>query len=261
MMWMFCLPLDVDGRHGPDLVAGGKGSGAAVGWFEAPQDPRHLARWRWHRLGPAGWIMSLRAADMDGDGDLDVLLSDRKGPWRGCRWLENPGPGRATGRSWRNHFLGGRDHEVMFLTLADLDGDRRSEVIVATRDNGLLVLPLAAPSGKDRHQVIRLPDGVGTGKGVAVGDLDGDGRQDLVFSCEAARPPRAGVMWLSRDRSSTENRWVAHPISGPAGIKFDRLELADLDGDGDLDVLACEESQPAGGRRRGLGVFWYENPF
>ena len=40
------------------------------------------------------------------------------------------------------------------------------------------------------------------------------------------------------------------------GVKYDRIELMDLDGDGDLDVLTCEE-QEAG---TGMGVFWYENP-
>ena len=34
----------------------------------------------------------------------------------------------------------------------------------------------------------------------------------------------------------------------------------DVDGDGDPDVLACEESDSTAGRRGGLGVFWYENP-
>ena len=42
-------------------------------------------------------------------------------------------------------------------------------------------------------------------------------------------------------------------ISGGAGIKFDLVELVDLDGDEDLDVLTCEESA-------NLGVIWYENP-
>jgi hypothetical protein len=49
---------------------------------------------------------------------------------------------------------------------------------------------------------------------------------------------------------------TAHEVSGPAGIKFDRIELCDIDGDGDLDVLTCEERH----MKRGLGVFWYENP-
>ncbi len=42
-------------------------------------------------------------------------------------------------------------------------------------------------------------------------------------------------------------------ISGPTGTKYDRIELIDLDDDGDLDVLTCEEAAK-------LGVFWYENP-
>lgn len=44
------------------------------------------------------------------------------------------------------------------------------------------------------------------------------------------------------------------PVSGKEiGEKFDRIELLDLDGDGDPDLLTCEE-------RENLGVIWYENP-
>jgi len=35
--------------------------------------------------------MSLVPHDLDGDGDLDVVLSDRTGSRRGVFWLENPG--------------------------------------------------------------------------------------------------------------------------------------------------------------------------
>ena len=84
--------------------------------------------------------MSLRVVDMDGDGDPDVLASDRRGPMRGCRWLENPGPGPAQTEPWPNHLIGGSDHEVMFLTVADLDVDGADDVLCATRDNGLLFL-------------------------------------------------------------------------------------------------------------------------
>ena len=53
--------------------------------------------------------------------------------------------------------------------------------------------------------------------------------------------------------------WDWHQLSGPKGIKFDRIELLDIDGDGDLDVLTCEENY--GTNSQGLGVIWYENPF
>ena len=56
------------------------------------------------------------------------------------------------------------------------------------------------------------------------------------------------------------NGWHGFEISGPRGIKFDRLELIDADGDGDLDVLTCEErDKNSRGEKGGMGIFWYEN--
>jgi hypothetical protein len=257
MMWMFCIPMQVDGRRGIDLVAAGKGGEAQIGWFEAPENPRQLAGWRWHAISPAGWIMSLSTKDMDGDGDLDVVTSDRKGPARGCRWLENPGPSPRQVEPWKNHFIGGQDRQVMFMTLTDLDADGHDDVLSAVSGGGLLLLR-RRPAGLQQWEpsTIELPENTGTGKGVAVGDVDRDGRPDVVFSCEHAGGERSGVMWLRCADGPAQSRWTPHEISGRPGIKFDRLELLDLDGDADLDVLTCEERERGGG----LGVIWYENP-
>jgi hypothetical protein len=118
------------------------------------------------------------------------------------------------------------------------------------RSRGISHLHQQLPGASWSHREIPWPQGCGTGKGVAVGDIDLDGRNDLVFSCENARDELSGVRWLSLESNQI---WTDHEISGPRGVKFDRLELLDLDGDGDLDVLTCEE-------RDNLGVIWYENP-
>ncbi len=58
---------------------------------------------------------------------------------------------------------------------------------------------------------------------------------------------------MSYRDSVTEPVWDAHEISGPEGVKYDLVQLVDLDDDGDLDVITCEETT-------NLGVFRYENP-
>src|SRR5262245_19043651 len=138
--WMFCLPMQVDGKNGIDLVAGAKNTGAHLGWFEAPPNPRDLADWRWHAFVQVGWIMSLVAADMDGDADLDIVFSDRKGKNTGCFWLENPRPKAAATSAWKIHPIGGQGREVMFVALADLDRDGLQDVIVATKPREVLFL-------------------------------------------------------------------------------------------------------------------------
>src|SRR5688572_11811955 len=157
MMWMFCLPLQVDGKHGIDLIAGGKGPGAQVGWFEAPADSRALSDWKWHPMREAGWIMSLVPADMDADDDLDIVITDRKDAISGCYWLENPGLGKAQTQLWRGHLIGGAGREVMFLKLADLDRDGLQDVLVATRPKEILYLRRKDRTGKswESHAIKR----------------------------------------------------------------------------------------------------------
>ncbi len=255
-MWMFALPLQIDGSGSLDLVVGAKGAGATIGWLRSPAgSARNVSAWEFRPLYQAGWIMSLVARDMDGDGDLDVLASDRKGARRGVLWLENPGPEAAVrGASWAEHRIGPGDREVMFLTVADLNGDRRPEVVCAVRGGGIAVYrrPAGETTAWDVHE-IAMPAGCGTGKAVAVGDVDLDGRQDIVFTCENATGETSGVRWLAYRDSPWESVWQDHEISGPQGLKYDLVELLDLDHDGDLDALTCEE-------RDNLGVIWYENP-
>ncbi len=142
----------------------------------------------------------------------------------------------------------------MFLSLGDLNHDGKQD-IAATVKGG----PITWFERKDKaaqawqvHEV-NLPAGTGGGKGVAVADVNLDGRNDLVFTCESAEK-KIGAGWLSAPPNLNAAIWTFHDISGTKeGIKFDLIQMIDLDHDGDLDVITCEE-------RNNLGVIWYENP-
>ena len=255
--WMFCVPVQLDGKNGPDLVLASKDKHGAIGWYESPADPRDTSAYKWHEISKAGWIMSLLCVDMDGDGDMDVLTSDRKGKIRGVRWLENPGD---PAKEWTNHFVGGQKLEVMFLRLDDFDGDGLVDILLAAKKRRVVFYYRKDKTGLNwSEKEIPFPANSGSAKGVAAADIDGDGRRDIVFSCEDAGGGKSGVMWI---RNEGGDKWSGREIAGPAGFKFDRIELLDLDGDGDSDVLACEErDKNTKGKKGGLGVFWYENPF
>lgn len=259
--WMFALPMDVDGRNGIDLIVGSKGENASIGWLESPANPRDVAAWKYHRLRDAGWIMSLIAYDMDNDGDLDVVASDRKGAKRGVLWLENPGTeASAEGAAWIDHSIGGTDRENMFLDVISHRG-KSAAVYSAVKPAGVVRFQRADKAGPGRapsqaegpgwvSHTFEIPgDKIGTGKSIRSADVNLDGHEDLVYSYEQANGAKHGVVWLDM----TPDGLKVRPISGPEGVKFDLIQLVDLDQDGDLDVITCEE-------RANLGVFWYENP-
>ncbi len=254
-LWMFALPLDVDGRNGVDLIVSSKGTNGSIGWLESPDNPRDVDAWKYHRLRDSGWIMSLLARDMDGGGDFVVVASDRKGANRKVLWLENPGQAASrNGAKWIEHPVGGDDCETMFidvLTRRDQPDSPPSEIFAAVKSVEIRQFIRAETTAgwRTNRQLLSEPDAIGTAKSVRVCDVDLDGRPDFVFSCEQANGDRHGVFWLSLEK----NELRRHSISGPEGVKFDLLQLLDLDADGDLDVITCEE-------RTNLGVIWYENP-
>ncbi len=245
-MWMFCVPQQVDGRHGVDLIVGSKGGDGAIGWLEAPANPRDLSAWSYHKLRDAGWIMSMIAHDVDGDGDNDLIFSDRKGAQRGIYWLASPGAkGVVAGQPWKQHTIGATDREVMFLSVDRFEGYWFVHAAIKRNDALWYV-----GKGDDWEQVggDYPADRFGTAKAVRAADMNGDGRRDLVISCEGASGEKSGLFLCTLFPKETYT-----DIAGSKGVKYDLIELVDLDGDGDLDVITCEE-------RDNLGVVWYENP-
>ncbi len=251
--WMYALPLEVDGKNGIDLVVGSKGKGASVGWLQSPEDPRKLEDWKFHRLYDAGWIMSIEAYDVDEDGDEDLVISDRKGKSAGVRWLRNPGPEvAARGGRWKARAVGSLGKEVMFLKVAHFFGEAPAEVLATNRNGYIEWFQRLGKGAGWEGRTIPLAFGLPMGKSLAVGDINLDGQPDVVSTNRGPEPVRC-VAWQEYRDSPGEKNWIDHDIGGTEGSKFDLIELIDLDADGDLDVVTCEEVA-------NLGVFWYENP-
>jgi hypothetical protein len=234
--FMYSVPADINRDGRMDIVSGGKNDDAALGWFECPENPREMSAWTWHPMTSVGWVMSLRVIEDETLLAPRILMSDRRGARRGIYHVV---AGDDTRAPWTRVLLGGADDEAMFL-------DRNKTILVwATRNRGLMI----RDSISGRVYGIHLPETAGTGKAVAIGDLDNDGDDDLVVSCEASGKLHGLFAYIQRD----DGGWRFKDIAGPVGTKFDRIELLDLNGDGDLDILTCEEKE-------NLGVIWYENP-
>ncbi len=270
--YMDVAVAQLDARHGRDIVAGSKSSGEKPGgifWLKAPAAPaaRNGEAWLRFEIGAANRTLDLEIADVDGDGDPDVLFSDH----RRLGWYEHPG-GEALEQPWPLHVVDEGRGPRLFAR-CDLDADGRPDLVSTTNDEARLGVvgrwyrALDDAGARWRPYRIRvaggLPygpgrDGTSYSKAVACGDLDADGRSDLAF---AARGSGHGAFWLAYtgDSPRHEGAWTRHLVSARrAHVKYDNLVLADLDLDSDLDLVTTEES--SGWLGGGLGVIWYENP-
>ena len=230
--WMYATPVKLaEGRLG--IVAGSKGKNATITLLVQPDDRRRaLDGWEVVKLRNAGWIMSLEVTDVNLDGLDDIMFSDRKGERRAVAWLEQPSSLKG---DWTEHSIDSGNYEYMFLS-----GQEPAGFLMATRNGVVLQSRRETNQQQWLTKGIQIP--VQNGKSVAA---LASGQIVITSNTIGAKPPSAGI-WIW-----SNGAWSV--IDSTVDVKFDRIELLDIDQDGDQDILCCEE-------RQDLGVFWYENP-
>ena len=219
--------FDLDGDGHKEVLGAVFTENAVVYWESSTGSP---SSWTRHIIESGfGDAVSVDAADLDADGDLDVVGA----AWgRGeVAWWSNEG---GVPIVWTRHSIDADElfpHEVY---AADVDNDGDQDVLVASTGRNRISLWYndgGLPPRWTRQTVNYAP--LYQAKSVTAGDIDGDGGVDLV----GAALEGSVVRWW-RNGGGHPINWEELTIDPDFGGAH-RVQAVDLDGDMDLDVVGA----------------------
>lgn len=176
--------------------------------------------------------------DFNGDGWSDILVVGF--PGLDASWYENP-KGSASERWTRHRVVDIVDNESPAFT--DINGDGRPDLVCSQR--GKYIYASYEPGSAEKPWTVTTISKPGDYQrfthGLGVGDVNGDGRQDLL--------EKNG--WWEQPSAPSSEPWAfhPHPFSAAGGAQ---MHAYDFDGDGDNDVLTSIAAH-------GYGLAWFEN--
>ncbi|TWU12153.1 FG-GAP repeat protein [Symmachiella macrocystis] len=212
---------------GPYWYAGPKFTAAHEFYIADPLEPEK---------SPSNSMFSF-VHDFNGDGWPDILVLGRV-HLHPAYWYENPGDQDSV---WLKHFVFERVYGES-PTLVDLDGDGRPQLVCHWEGRWGWIEPnREAPTEPWQFKPLSEPgDWKEFYHGTGVGDIDGDGRLDLVLN---------DGWFIQPSKPNTPWTWHAHRFSDDRGGA--QMFVYDIDGDGDNDVVSSLNAH-------GWGLAWFE---
>jgi hypothetical protein len=196
-----------------------------------------------------GPSMDAAVADIDGDGDLDIVIVSEDDQTN--ELYLNDGAGAFTDESARIPVTGTTNG----LAVADLNGDGAPDVLLANNGQDAVIINDGSGHFRDETQA-RLPVSLDVTQDVELGDVDGDGDLGILFANVSAfvegADPRNRLLINDGNGVFTDETDARLPPDTESSFDGD---FRDLDGDGDLDIATGNSDTDLSQRRIAPALF------
>lgn len=215
-----------------------------VFWYENPGWKRHeLSRTPDLSLGVGSAL-----GDLTGNGQLDLVVGQAR-QHRAIFWFEQPPDPR---EPWHRHLLTDRFQKYHDIRIADVDDDGEPEVVGLSQEAGTVFYfdiperPTVGPWPASHCQIVDDDRSV---EGLTVVDIDDDGRTEIVAG--------TNIYHRVTDGGGSDPQWERESYA--TGWDDVRVAVADLDDDGDLEIVVAEGDSPTYGTHPAR-VAWFDPP-
>ena len=250
------IAADIDGDDDQDVVVASTGD-RRLAWYENTDGQGSFGKQHVVTAAVSYYPHSVAVADLDGDGDLDLVLTSHRGsrsPARIVSWHENlDGKGNFGGRQLLDSSSSELEPGIQTVEIADVDRDGHLDILVVTTgrifndvNHSFEVSWLKNVGGHASFAERRaLYTGEGELLSYDLSDLDGDDDLDLLLVSTSSSPdlanPVRNITTKRVEQVDGRGRFTIEQVLAEATTEdyyISRVLAVDMDDDGDIDVLS-----------------------
>ena len=232
---------DLTGNGDLDVISASSDNNT-VAWYESSGGPSPTFSSPRIVSNQAMGAAAVHAADINGDGRIDIIAAIQFN--NEVAWFENNGGSPPT---FTKRTVSTSQNGVQYVLAADLNNDGTTDIISASSATNANKISWFANNGGQNPTFTQhtVDASITTPVSLAVGDLDQDGHIDIAATSAVGNQS----FWYRNNGAST-------PIFTRTLISDDRarprtIEIADMDGDGDLDIIVGSSSDSQ--------INWYQS--